>query len=157
MEKKFVVKVVSLADIFDLRHRVLMPGKPKQSVMFEGDYELFTLHFGLFEVDDTGDSMGEPLCCASFVLTPVSQKKDAYRLRGMATDEAWQSKGLGKMLLDYAECYIVENKGIKVFWCDARSGKAVKFYYEKAGWRCFSDEFEVKGVGPHHKMMKEVA
>ncbi len=155
--ENFTVKIVSLADIFDLRYRILRDGKPKTEAIFEGDYEVFTLHFALYK-EEGGVAVGEPLSCATFIFHPVHiARGDAYRLRGMATDTQWQGKGLGKMLLDYAEDYIVKNMGVKRFWCTARSGDAVKFYHDKVGWRAISDEFEIKGVGPHHYMMKDVA
>lgn len=153
MKGKFIVQQVSLSDIFELRHKVLRPGLPKESAVFKGDYELFTYHFAVYKTRN-GNPVGKALCCATFSLDSLN-KNDAYRLRGMATEENWQSRGLGSLLITHAEVLVAERSGVKLFWCNARSC-AVKFYY-KQDWRCFSDEFEIKGVGPHHKMSKQLS
>ncbi len=152
MKGKFVVVQASLKDIFELRHKVLRPDLPKSSAMFEGDYELFTYHFAVYKTRN-GNPIGKALCCASFKLDRLN-RKDSYRLRGMATDEKWQGRGLGSLLISHAESFISNKTGIKLFWCNSRSS-AVKFYYER-GWRAFSEEFEIKGVGPYFKMLKEL-
>lgn len=152
MNGKFTVVQVSLKDIFHLRHDILRPGLPKESALFDGDYELFTYHFAVYKTRN-GRIVGKPLCCASFKLDTLN-KRDSYRLRGMATDKNWQGRGLGSLLMSHAESFIANKTGVKLFWCNARSS-AVKFYYDR-GWRAFSEEFEIKGVGPHHKMKKEL-
>lgn len=152
MKGKFIVVQASLKDIFELRHKVLRPDLPKSSAMFEGDDELFTYHFAVYKTR-SDRIIGKPLCCASFKLDRLN-RRDSYRLRGMATDKNWQRRGLGSLLISHAEKFIASKSGIKLFWCNARSS-AVKFYYDR-GWRAFSEEFEIKGVGPHFKMLKEL-
>ena len=49
-----------------------------------------------------------------------------FQLRGMATSEKFQKKGLGKRLMKYAE-QILKSEGVDVIWCNARTTATV-FY-----------------------------
>lgn len=145
---------VSVSDILGLRHRVLLPGCPPVFARFEGDGHPKTWHVGRFVRCVEGYRVGEPLSCATFVLSSfMASEKAAWHLRGMATDPAHQGKGFGTDLLEWSMQKIGKQTGITLFWCNARVS-AIGFY-EKLGWEFMSDEFEIPSVGPHRVMMKE--
>jgi len=78
----------------------------------------------------------------------------AWRLRQMATDEAWRGQGIGRAVLDAVIRHVGEHGG-GLLWCTART-PAVAFYRRS--------EFEPRGepwddpvLGPHVVMHRVVA
>ena len=136
--------------IIDLRHDVLRPGLPKDSAMFEGDELPTTLHFLAY----TPQLPSLPVCCVSYFLSDW-EGIPVYQLRGMATKKDFQKMGIGKKLLLFAEDFIRKQKSSVIFWCNARS-EAIGFY-QKQGWACFGEEFDMPDVGMHRKMIKGIA
>ena len=79
----------------------------------------------------------------------------------MAVEPAFQSKGLGRALVEVLEREAVEdppagaNGGpVRLLWCNART-PAVPFY-RKLGWQVVSEEFLIPTAGPHFRMMKRL-
>lgn len=136
--------IVSLEDIYDLRHAVLREGKPYESARFEVDVYPDTLHFA------AKTNSGMVAGCAS-VATSKWEQLPAWRLRGMATHPEHQHKGVGTLLLTFIESKL-QKEPAKVMWCNARE---IAFsFYQKNGWQYASDVFEVPGIGPHRKMIR---
>ena len=89
------VKKVSAEIVRPLRHKVLRPSLPFESSIMDLDDHDYTFHFCVkeeFRIISVASAYHE-----SFVELP---KKDAYRLRGMATEPSEQGKGYGKMVLN---------------------------------------------------------
>ncbi|MDO8408140.1 MAG: GNAT family N-acetyltransferase [bacterium] len=154
----YLVEFVQLETILELRRRVLAPGQP---AVFPEDCSPTTLHIAIFPPKRArGISSGTPVCCASFVLTDQVEGTPYYQLRGMATDPKWQKRGLGSRLLAWTEqhfrCWMISvlQTPTVYLWCNARVS-AVPFY-EKQGWRCTGDVFDIPYVGPHRRMDKYV-
>ena len=148
------VGLVTVDRILDLRHRVLLAGLPVESARFEADLLPQTTHYGAFLLNGKGNPKGEPVCCASFALK-FYNKKPAWQLRGMATDERYRGCNVGAQVLSKAEQELCSNSRyahIKIFWCNARSA-AVNFY-KKNGWQVCSGVFDIPTAGPHHVMTK---
>ncbi len=139
---------VDVKRIMNLRHGVLRPGLPEETATFEGDTDESTYHFACY-LQERGT---EPACCVSYMKVNYNGH-EAYQLRGMATHEDFRGKKLGSTLMAFAEQEITERTDITVFWCKARV-EAIPFY-EKQGWACVSEEFEIEGVGPHRVMLKQ--
>jgi predicted GNAT family N-acyltransferase len=133
-----------VAELIDLRHRVLRAGLPREQAMFPGDDLPGSFHFGAFTEAN--------LCvgCASFHLS-TWEDQPAYQLRGMATEPAWKGKGVGTQVLTLGVQTIKATSPIQVFWCNARL-IAIPFY-EKLGWKIVSERFEIPTAGPHHRML----
>ena len=144
-ENRFIFLKTEVRSILNLRHQILRPNNPPKDAEFYGDNEMETFHFALHIAGER-----EPVCCVSYMLVPYEDGQDAYQLRGMATAEAWQSKGCGKEIVAKAQELIMQNTGITRFWCKAREEAIV--FYEKQGWRVASELFNVEGVGPHKTM-----
>ncbi len=142
--ESLTLKRIEADRVIDLRHRVLRAGLPRDSAVFPGDDSPGTLHFGAF-VDET------ILCCASF-FSNSHRDEPAWQLRGMATEEAFRGKGIGRALLSFAEASILSENSLRLFWCNARV-PAVRFY-QSVGWQIDSDIFEVPTAGPHRIMVK---
>lgn len=74
------------------------------------------------------------------------------RLRQMAVTPNLQGKGIGRVLMSFAE-NVARDKGFRKITMHARKN-AVGFY-EKLGYKIVSDEFEEVTI-PHYEMEKEL-
>ena len=141
-----IVKQVDAKDTYPIRHKILRPGRAIETCYFDGDKDDSTFHLGAY-IDDKLASV------ASFYLRTNDKfpEEYQYQLRGMATLEAYQAKGLSQALLKTA-FPIIKNNHISRLWCNAR--KSAIGFYEKVGFEIVSDEFDVPDVGPHYIMSK---
>ena len=130
-----------LAEILDLRRRILRAGMPGVSAEFPGDREAPTLHFGAFD---------GPNAVACLTLIPSTHDgKPAWQLRGMAVDSAFQGGGIGHRLLSFA-LETTAGDPIATWWCNARVSAAG--FYARHGWQIVSEVYEIPPIGPHYKM-----
>ena len=139
-----IVKQIEAKDTYPIRNVMLRQGLDLKTCEFENDNDELTIHLGAF-IDDKLASV------ASFYMSSNNHYLDQYQyqLRGMATLDEYQRKGLSHALLKTAFPLIKRNHVAKL-WCNARVG-AVGFY-EKVGFLKDSNEFEIEGVGPHFLM-----
>ena len=86
-------------------------------------------------------------CCLLKETTP-----DTLRLRQMAVVSGLQGKGIGKVLLQFAE-NIARDRGYKKIIMHAR--KTAVGFYEKLGYKITSPEFEEVTI-PHYVMEKSL-
>lgn len=142
-----IVRVAVLDEIFALRHAVLRPGRAVDTAHFDGDEEPTTVHVGAW---DAARVVG----CATLMRRAVD-REDAAQLRGMATALAYRGRGVGSAVLHFAERVVAHEWRLGLAWCNARV-EAVGFY-ERAGWRVVSAEFDVPDVGPHVRMARTLA
>ena len=84
-------------------------------------------------------------CC---LLTEAGRK--SFRLRQMAVISGLQGKGIGKVLIQFAE-NISRDRGYNKIMMHAR--KTAVGFYEKFGYRKSGDEFDELGI-PHYYMEK---
>lgn len=143
--KGYPCRVVAIEEIIELRREVIIAGTGRESPYFEGDRDGTTRHFGAFEGE-------RAVGCLTFLLNEW-EGREAWQLRGMATATELRDKGVGQRLLAFAEETLREGSDARRMWCNARSS-AVGFY-EKMGWRAVSEEFDIPGVGPHYRMVKD--
>jgi GNAT superfamily N-acetyltransferase len=78
----------------------------------------------------------------------------AWRVRGMATAPHARSRGAGAAVLDALIEHAVAHGAIRV-WCNARS--PARSFYERAGFRVVSEEFELDEIGPHFDLELSLA
>jgi len=143
---EIVSRPASIEAIIDLRNEVIIAGTDRDSPYFDGDHAATTRHFGAF-LDDRN------VGCLSFFLNEW-KGEPAWQLRGMATHPGYPGRGVGRCLLRFAEESLRQESKVWLLWCNART-PAVGFY-EKQGWRVESEEFVIKGVGPHFRMSKRL-
>jgi len=86
-------------------------------------------------------------CC---LLTQTEPQ--VLRLRQMAVMSGLQGKGIGKILLQFAE-NIARDRGFKKIIMHAR--KSATGFYEKLGYKITGDEFEEVTI-PHYIMEKKL-
>jgi predicted GNAT family N-acyltransferase len=132
--------VASVADVLPLRARVLRPGQPIDVARYDIDADPATVHVAARDAD------GRVISCATVFPEPFDDEP-AWRLRGMATDVAWQGRGVGSAVLARV-IDDVRRAGGEVLWCNARV--AALGLYRRAGFVTVGEEFEVTGIGPHY-------
>lgn len=125
--------------MLDLRRQILR--KPLGLDFTEEDIqnEKHHIHIAAFEDDDM---LG---CCMLTQETPNS-----VRLRQMAVRPGLQNKGIGKVLMQFAE-NIARDRGNKLMTMHAR--KSASGFYEKQGYQIKGDEFQEVTI-PHYVMEK---
>lgn len=84
------------------------------------------------------------------VLTPIDST--TIQLRQMAVKENMQAKGIGSMLLEFAE-KLAEEKGYKILMMHAR--KTALGFYQKKGYEIKGNEF-IEVTIPHCYMEKKL-
>jgi GNAT superfamily N-acetyltransferase len=70
----------------------------------------------------------------------------SWRVRAMATVEPARGCGRGAAVLELLMRHARERGAVRV-WCNART--PARSFYERAGFRVISDEFEIVPIGPH--------
>lgn len=113
-----------------------------------GDHDSDSIHLGVYDDDKL-------VCTGSFMKNAKNDfTGNQYQLRGMATAEACQGKGYGRILVKEAEAYF-KARGIDLIWCNARVS-ALDFY-RKLGYQTIGEVFDVPQIGPHFVMFKKLA
>lgn len=141
------VSFISAEETLDLRSRVLRPGQPLQNCLYTEDHHTSTFHLAIKNQQCI-------ICNGTFIqqgheLFP--QAKQAYRLRGMATDFTYQKQGLGSILIRYATTYLIQNQ-CDLLWFNARI--SAEAFYQKLGFEAIDLIFDIPSVGPHKVMYK---
>ena len=86
-------------------------------------------------------------CC---ILTP--DNKTNIRLRQMAVVDGLQGKGIGRVIMNFAE-NVARDRGYKVLHMHAR--KSAVGFYQKLGYEIVGEEFEEVTI-PHYEMQKSL-
>ena len=165
------LKRVTADLVIPLRHKVLRPGQPIEKCFFEGDNDANSFHLAAFLNNeivgvasfraDNSKFSSKPeivqlLQNQNKELTKSLELSDSqplpYRLRGMAVDPTYQSKGIGKEILTEGERICAEEKKTNILWFNAR--KNAFNFYQKLGYVFNSEEFSIDGVGIHRVMAK---
>ena len=139
-----MVKFITADDVLSIRNEILREGKlTLNECRFTGDDDPASFHLGYFVNE-------ELVCVASFHPQGYSEfTGKGYQLRGMATLNGQQGKGLGTQLVNFAIVYLRGQKANYV-WCNAR--KVAVSFYMNVGFEVVSKEFDIPGIGPHHVM-----
>jgi len=142
------IQLISSEQVYPLRKEVLRPNLPIEESMYPTDFEEGTFHVGAF-MDE------ELVSIVSFNLdqSQYFEGKEQYRLRGMATKEAYRGQSIGAQLVEFGIEELIDRK-VDVVWCNARS-TALRFY-EKLGFEKYGDEFELPNIGPHFVYAKKI-
>jgi predicted GNAT family N-acyltransferase len=139
--------------------KIIDHSTPEYHQMVELRYQILRKPLGLiFSVDDLEQEKKDILmgcfddeklegCC---LLTPAGEK--ALRLRQMAVSIGLQGKGIGRVLMNFAE-NVARDSGCQKISMHARY--AALGFYEKLGYKICSDEFEEVSI-PHFVMEKEI-
>ena len=143
-----MIKFIPVKEVLAIRNEVLREGKlTLDECRFPSDLNEGAFHLGNFE---------ENLLVSIASFHPQNVEGhigQGYQLRGMATVPAFQGKGKGNQLLNFAIVYLRGQK-INYLWCNAR--KVALNFYAGIGFEIISDEFDVPGIGPHHVMYLKI-
>jgi GNAT superfamily N-acetyltransferase len=139
-------KTITTAETYLVRHPVLRPGKAIETCRFEGDDLASTVHFGIFE-DEKVIGVLSLFDASNSGIAAETQ----LQFRGMAVLAAYQNKGIGAILMEFAETQIKAKTGA-IIWLNARE-KALPFY-EKMGYQKMGQPFTIGDIGIHFVMYK---
>jgi predicted GNAT family N-acyltransferase len=131
-----------------LRHSVLRPEQPAESVIYPLDDAADALHVGAFD--------GERLVAVASLYRESpegSADKAMWRLRGMATAPDARRRGHGDRLLRACFEHVLACGGGTI-WCNART-TASDFYFA-LGFGVEGEPFELPGIGRHYVMTRSV-
>jgi predicted GNAT family N-acyltransferase len=140
------IKKITALDTYSIRLEVLRKNIPLP-YKFNGDLDVDTFHLGAFKND-------ELIAVSSFM--KVKNKNfegEQYQLRGMATIANYQGFGAGKLMMQKAFSILVTLK-VDCLWCNARI--IACNFYKKQGLQTFGGLFEIKPVGDHYLMYKNL-
>ncbi|RXK83256.1 GNAT family N-acetyltransferase [Filimonas effusa] len=139
--------------------RVIDYGTPEYNQMLELRYQILRKPLGLeFVPEELEKEVDDILICCMeddklegcCQLTDIGDK--TLRLRQMAVISGLQGKGVGRMLMQFAE-NIARDLGYKKIVMHAR--KTALGFYEKLGYKVVGEEFE-EVLLPHFEMEKEL-
>ncbi len=143
----FEVRRVTAADVRPLRQQVLRPQLTVADVVWKCDDDPSAAHFAAVH-------KGEIIGVASVSIEPRPEDPPAtWRLRGMATDPAWQRKGVGAQVMAACIVHIKEQGGARL-WCNGRT--KVFGFYRNFGFKTVGEEY-VTVSGPHYVMVTDLA
>ncbi|HVL92691.1 MAG TPA: GNAT family N-acetyltransferase [Acidimicrobiales bacterium] len=135
---------------FPLRQRVLRPHQRVEDMALPGDDDPHSGHFAAID----GDGRVVGTATVRRERPPWEDGTvDAWRLRGMATEEGWRGRGVGGAALAAVLTHVAAHGG-GLLWCNARL-PAVPFY-ERAGFSVQGAPFDEPGIGPHVVMARRV-
>ncbi|HEU4355563.1 MAG TPA: GNAT family N-acetyltransferase [Actinomycetota bacterium] len=143
------LRLIDLRTARQLRHRLLRPHQEPWEIVFDGDDDADTGHFGAFE-DDTLVGI------ASVMREHPPWDPDAaraWRLRGMATLPEVRGQGYGGALLERCLAHATDH-GAGLVWCRARVPAAG--FYRRFGFEGVGDVFDVPPIGPHVLMRRRL-
>lgn len=152
---------IDLADldaVFELRRAVLRPWLTPEDA--RASYAGVEAHFHV-----AAKAGGRVVGTAGFVTETHPDydgktfREKQWRLRGMATEPAFQGRGLGGRVLRFgieelARRLTTRGEGCAVLWCNGRT--PAQSFYERHGFQAVGDIFETPGTGPHYVFWRNV-
>lgn len=148
---------IEVEDALALRHSVLWPTKDISHVQLPKDAA--GVHLGAFLAND---KRKEPVAVISLFtedipqlpgVSPSIHTTRTIRFRKFACDVAYQHKGIGSQLLEYAVSFARSDMNGSLLWCDART--TALGWYQKRGLEKFGDTF-YKGAVEYIRMKREL-
>lgn len=150
MQVDLVIEIVNInaEEIRPLRHAELRQGQDFSSTSYLRDNDKETFHLAC-------RINRKIITCATFYpeITDKKVSKNPYRLRGMATHVDFRRKGYAAELMNRS-FEVLKEKGCDLLWCNARL-VAISFY-KSLGFKIIGDIFDIKEIGPHYYMYKEI-
>jgi predicted GNAT family N-acyltransferase len=142
-----VVEQVRPEVTYDLRARVLRPGRPPIDARFTGDAAPDALHYAAYDRAD------RVVGVVAIVPEAAPDGAPGRRLRGMAVHPDERGEGVGRALLMRAFDGVARLDG-GLLWCQARLPAAG--FYARAGFAPSGDPWEDPQLGPHVQMRRIV-
>lgn len=142
------ISQIQAEDTYEIRHKVLRPNQPFDSIKYESDHFDNSFHLGAFKENKL-------ISVASFLTEnhPSFEEVNQYRLNGMATLKEFRGKGAGTKILVEGE-KILKKRHARLLWCNAKY--PVSNYYTGFGLREYGEVFVIDSIGPHKLMYKKL-
>jgi predicted GNAT family N-acyltransferase len=128
----------------ELRYEVLRQPLGLDFKRTDLDKESDQIHIGAFA--------GNKLVGVLLLKTMKDLSDDILKMRQVAVSPDFQSKGIGKKMVQFSEKWANQN-GYKII--DLHARKNVVPFYEKLGYHVEGDEFLEVGI-PHLRMIKQL-
>lgn len=143
------VRIITPEETKQIRNIVLWPhlNSPEECTL-DVDTLPDTFHIGA-ELD------GE-IVATSTVIRQQNEKfeqQHQYRLRAMGTLPKVRGRNYGKQVIELI-LEELKNRHADLLWCDAR--KVALGFYERMGFSVTGDFYNVRNIGPHKLMYKEI-
>jgi GNAT superfamily N-acetyltransferase len=135
---------------------VLRGGAADADVSFPQDASAGAFHLAAVERTCAGPDGAVTVGVASLYPAPTPWRPAAvapWQLRGMAVDDAVQSRGVGQALL-VAAVERLRAEGADVLWANVRD--SATGFYARMGWRTVGEGFLSVGI-PHHVGILELS
>ncbi len=155
---EFKIQQATIADIVELRTKILRPGQWPLPENYPQDRLSSTHHFSATHLADT-------IGIATFMINPLPERHKSdhvlaniehtasLQLRGMGVSETFRKKGVGAALIKFAIQFFSEevyDPETTLIWFNARE-TAIPFY-QNLGFKTSGEFFEVPKIGPHKIM-----
>jgi len=140
----FAIRPITAETARPLRQAILRPHQSVDEMVFPGDDDPVTGHFGAF----VGDKL-VGIVSLYAVAPPSLLPQPAWQLRMMGVLPKYQHLGAGRALVQACVTHARHHDG-QTLWCNARI-KAVPFY-TRLGFQILGEAFELPGIGLHHFM-----
>jgi GNAT superfamily N-acetyltransferase len=139
------VRRATADDVRPLRLAVLRPNAALVPAAY--DLEPETIHIAALD----GDAV---IGCVSVFPNAYEGARDAWQLRGMAVDPAYQGQGIGRLVLD-AATEAVAAVGAPLMWAYGRV--SALGFYELMGWHTVGEEFRYGPADlPHYVILRDL-
>jgi len=142
---EYYIEEITADETRDLRQLTLRPHQKSDQLIYPGDYDRETVHYGVFYNNKLSG-------IASIYNESINGEDNKYswRLRGMATTEDIRGMGFGKELMNTCLKHL-KSKNAKLFWCNARL--TAEGFYEKFGMKRKGEVFTPEDLGEHVVMV----
>jgi GNAT superfamily N-acetyltransferase len=143
--RTFSIRQVPVEVVRPLRHLVLRPGRPPDTVRIPEDDSADTWHLAAIAGDDVVGVM------TLFADTPPpAVPTPAERFRWMAVHPDWQGRGVGRSLLHEAASRL-QRRGAAHMWAHGRD--SAQPFYERNGFDVYGAAFVDPDTGISHHII----
>ena len=146
---KYKLKLISITEVYKVRHPILRPNRPFSTCIFENDNDPRSIHFGAFYKKQlVGVLSAIPNNSSDF----FSQK--GIQFRGMAVLEDHRRKGVATALIEELFNRVKEKKQWDYVWLNARVN--VILLYLNVGMTPIGALFNIPKIGLHQRFFKKL-
>lgn len=146
---KYTLKLISIAEVYQVRHPILRPNRPFSTCIFENDNDPKSIHLGAFYKKQlVGVLSAIPNNSSEFFSLKGMQ------FRGMAVVEDHRRKGVATALIEELFKRVKHKKQWDYVWLNARVNAIL--LYLNVGMTATGALFNIPKIGPHQRFFKKL-
>ncbi len=146
---KYTLKLISIAEVYQVRHPILRPNRPFSTCIFENDNDPKSIHLGAFYKKQlVGVLSAIPNNSSEFFSLKGMQ------FRGMAVVEDHRRKGVATALIEELFKRVKHKKQWDYVWLNARVNAIL--LYLNVGMTPTGALFDIPKIGPHQRFFKKL-